>query len=162
LATLQAKDAMNAFQWCKALLNVESPQSLAVVQRFEADSKFGDGDRKNKRSAVGSGTAPRAQWVGSSLFRGRNSPYPTASLSQRSRGSAPRGRGQGDCGARAGSVPGVLDQSDVGGTAGGSDCGRLARVMRVPSCCLGRRSGVAEGFGRAWVLVVDATWRRVW
>ncbi|MGE3163993.1 MAG: NUDIX domain-containing protein [Planctomycetota bacterium] len=40
LATLQAKDAINAFQWCKAWLNVESPQSLAVVQRFEADSKF--------------------------------------------------------------------------------------------------------------------------
>lgn len=40
LAPLQAKDAINAFQWCKALLNVESPQNLAVVQRFEADSKF--------------------------------------------------------------------------------------------------------------------------
>jgi hypothetical protein len=40
LAPLQAKDAINAFQWCKALLNIESPQSLAVVQRFEADSKF--------------------------------------------------------------------------------------------------------------------------
>ncbi len=37
---LQAKNAVNAFQWCKALLNVESPESLAVVQRFEADSKF--------------------------------------------------------------------------------------------------------------------------
>lgn len=40
LASLQSKDAINAFQWCKALLNVDSPQSLAVVQRFEADSKF--------------------------------------------------------------------------------------------------------------------------
>jgi hypothetical protein len=40
LAPLQAKDAINAFQWCKALLNIESPQSLAVVQRFEVDSKF--------------------------------------------------------------------------------------------------------------------------
>lgn len=40
LAALQAKDAINAFQWCKALLNVASPQSLAVVRRFEADSKF--------------------------------------------------------------------------------------------------------------------------
>jgi 8-oxo-dGTP pyrophosphatase MutT (NUDIX family) len=40
LATLRAEDAINAFQWCKALLNVDSPQSLAVVQRFEADSKF--------------------------------------------------------------------------------------------------------------------------
>ena len=40
LATLQAKDAITAFQWCKALLNVESPKSLAVVQRFEADSIF--------------------------------------------------------------------------------------------------------------------------
>jgi len=40
LALLQAKDAINAFQWCKALLNIESPQSLAVGQPFEADSKF--------------------------------------------------------------------------------------------------------------------------
>lgn len=40
LAPLQAQDAVNAFQWCKALLNIESPASLAVVQRFEADSKF--------------------------------------------------------------------------------------------------------------------------
>jgi hypothetical protein len=40
LAPLQAKDAINAFQWCKALLNVESPQILAVVQPFEAVSKF--------------------------------------------------------------------------------------------------------------------------
>jgi hypothetical protein len=40
LQGLQAKDAINTFQWCKALLNAESPASLAVVQRFEADSKF--------------------------------------------------------------------------------------------------------------------------
>ena len=40
LGGLQAMDAVNAFQWSKALLNVESPASLAVVQRFEADSKF--------------------------------------------------------------------------------------------------------------------------
>jgi 8-oxo-dGTP pyrophosphatase MutT (NUDIX family) len=40
LASLQAKDAINTFQWCKALLNAESPESLVVVQRFEADSKF--------------------------------------------------------------------------------------------------------------------------
>lgn len=40
LGLLQAKDAINTFQWSKALLNVESPASLAVVQRFEADSKF--------------------------------------------------------------------------------------------------------------------------
>ncbi len=40
LGALQAKDAINNFQWCKALLNAESPASLAVVQRFEADSKF--------------------------------------------------------------------------------------------------------------------------
>ena len=40
MAPLQAKDAINTFQWCKALLNAESPASLAVVQRFEADSKF--------------------------------------------------------------------------------------------------------------------------
>lgn len=40
LAPLQAQDAVNAFQWSKVLLNIESPASLAVVQRFEADSKF--------------------------------------------------------------------------------------------------------------------------
>lgn len=40
LGALQAEDAINTFQWCKALLNAESPASLAVVQRFEADSKF--------------------------------------------------------------------------------------------------------------------------
>lgn len=38
LATLQAKDSINAFQWCKAWLSAESPASLAVVHRFEADS----------------------------------------------------------------------------------------------------------------------------
>jgi 8-oxo-dGTP pyrophosphatase MutT (NUDIX family) len=32
--------AVNTFQWAKALLTVESPESLATVQRFEADSKF--------------------------------------------------------------------------------------------------------------------------
>jgi ADP-ribose pyrophosphatase YjhB (NUDIX family) len=40
LAALQAKDAINTFQWSKAWLNAESTASLAVVQRFEADSKF--------------------------------------------------------------------------------------------------------------------------
>lgn len=40
LGALNAKDSINTFQWCKALLNSESPTSLAVVQRFEADSKF--------------------------------------------------------------------------------------------------------------------------
>lgn len=40
LGPLQAKDAIKTFQWSKALLNVENPTSLAVVQRFEADSKF--------------------------------------------------------------------------------------------------------------------------
>ena len=40
LRPLQAEQSVNTFQWCKALLNIESPASLAVVQRFEADSKF--------------------------------------------------------------------------------------------------------------------------
>lgn len=40
LNPLQAKDAVNTFQWCKALLLLESQDSLAIVQRFEADSKF--------------------------------------------------------------------------------------------------------------------------
>lgn len=40
LGPLQAQDAVNTFQWSKALLNTESPASLALVLRFEADSKF--------------------------------------------------------------------------------------------------------------------------
>ncbi len=40
LDALQARDSINTFQWCKAFLNIESPASLAVVQRFEANSKF--------------------------------------------------------------------------------------------------------------------------
>lgn len=40
LGPLHAGHAVNAFQWCKALLNIESPASFTVVQRFEADSKF--------------------------------------------------------------------------------------------------------------------------
>lgn len=40
LGPLQAKESINTFQWCKALLTIESPESLAVVHRFEADSKF--------------------------------------------------------------------------------------------------------------------------
>jgi 8-oxo-dGTP pyrophosphatase MutT (NUDIX family) len=40
LGPLQAANAVNAFQWCKAVLTLENSNSLAVVQRFEADSKF--------------------------------------------------------------------------------------------------------------------------
>jgi hypothetical protein len=40
LGTLQAKDAINTFQRSKAWLKAESPGRLAVVQRFEADSRF--------------------------------------------------------------------------------------------------------------------------
>jgi ADP-ribose pyrophosphatase YjhB (NUDIX family) len=40
LNPLKAENAVNAFQWAKALLLQESPESLAVVHRFEADSKF--------------------------------------------------------------------------------------------------------------------------
>ncbi len=40
LGPLQAQDAVNTFRWCKALMNSESPAGLAVVLRFEADSKF--------------------------------------------------------------------------------------------------------------------------
>ena len=41
LGALQAGGVINNFQWCKVvLLNAENPASLAVVQRFEADSKF--------------------------------------------------------------------------------------------------------------------------
>ncbi|SEU45940.1 8-oxo-dGTP pyrophosphatase MutT, NUDIX family [Burkholderia cepacia] len=40
LGPLQAQDAVDTFQWSKALLNAENPASLAVVLRFEADSRF--------------------------------------------------------------------------------------------------------------------------
>ena len=40
LKGLHAKNALNTFQWSKALLAKEHPESLATVQRFEADSKF--------------------------------------------------------------------------------------------------------------------------
>ena len=41
LGALQAGGVINNFQWCKVVpLNAENPASLAVVQRFEADSKF--------------------------------------------------------------------------------------------------------------------------
>jgi 8-oxo-dGTP pyrophosphatase MutT (NUDIX family) len=40
LAPLHASSAINAFQWCKARLATESPEALATVNRFEADSKF--------------------------------------------------------------------------------------------------------------------------
>lgn len=40
LEPLAASGAVNAFQWCKARLSAQSPEGLAAVQRFEADSKF--------------------------------------------------------------------------------------------------------------------------
>jgi 8-oxo-dGTP pyrophosphatase MutT (NUDIX family) len=40
LDRLGAAKAVNAFQWCKAKLTLDSPAALATVQRFEADSKF--------------------------------------------------------------------------------------------------------------------------
>jgi len=40
LDPLGAADAINVFQWCKLVLASDSPESVAVVQRFEADSKF--------------------------------------------------------------------------------------------------------------------------
>ena len=41
LTPLEAGDAVNAFQWCKArLLLMNDQQAFAAVQRFEADSKF--------------------------------------------------------------------------------------------------------------------------
>lgn len=35
-----ANGAINAFQWAKAFLSKEHPEGLAIVNRFEADSKF--------------------------------------------------------------------------------------------------------------------------
>jgi 8-oxo-dGTP pyrophosphatase MutT (NUDIX family) len=40
LDPIDASEAINAFQWCKARLTLEQPEALATVQRFEADSKF--------------------------------------------------------------------------------------------------------------------------
>jgi ADP-ribose pyrophosphatase YjhB (NUDIX family) len=40
LGPLSAEGAINTYQWSKALLDQENPTGLAVVQRFEADSKF--------------------------------------------------------------------------------------------------------------------------
>ncbi len=40
LKPLAGKKAVNTFQWAKARLTLEKPEALAVVQRFEADSKF--------------------------------------------------------------------------------------------------------------------------
>jgi 8-oxo-dGTP pyrophosphatase MutT (NUDIX family) len=40
LSAMSARGALNTFQWSKAWLAAESPDSLVAVQRFEADSKF--------------------------------------------------------------------------------------------------------------------------
>jgi ADP-ribose pyrophosphatase YjhB (NUDIX family) len=40
LKRIKAANAVNAFQWCKARLAIERPETLATVHRFEADSKF--------------------------------------------------------------------------------------------------------------------------
>jgi 8-oxo-dGTP pyrophosphatase MutT (NUDIX family) len=40
LERIDAPEAVNAFQWCKARLSTEHPEALATVNRFEADSKF--------------------------------------------------------------------------------------------------------------------------
>jgi hypothetical protein len=40
LAAIDADPAINAFQWSKARLAIESPEALAIVERLEADSKF--------------------------------------------------------------------------------------------------------------------------
>ncbi len=40
LKDLHAGNAVNTFQWSKVFLAKEHPESLATVQRFEADSKF--------------------------------------------------------------------------------------------------------------------------
>lgn len=40
LKQIVAPAAINAFQWCKARLAIDHPEALAMVNRFEADSKF--------------------------------------------------------------------------------------------------------------------------
>jgi ADP-ribose pyrophosphatase YjhB (NUDIX family) len=38
--TISANEAVNAFQWCKAILSIHHPEGLVAVERLEADSKF--------------------------------------------------------------------------------------------------------------------------
>jgi len=40
LSSIGTGEEVRAFQWCKARLNLEHPEALASVERFEADSKF--------------------------------------------------------------------------------------------------------------------------
>lgn len=40
LTPLKASNTINTFQWCKVVLSSDKTEHLAVVQRFEADSKF--------------------------------------------------------------------------------------------------------------------------
>ena len=40
LRAVKGERAINTFQWCKVVLSLDNRQSLSVVQRFEADSKF--------------------------------------------------------------------------------------------------------------------------
>lgn len=40
LSKIGNAEVVNAFQWCKARLTMEQPGALAIVNRFEADSKF--------------------------------------------------------------------------------------------------------------------------
>jgi hypothetical protein len=40
LDSLKASSAINTFQWCKPRLALDHSEAMAMVQRFEADSKF--------------------------------------------------------------------------------------------------------------------------
>jgi hypothetical protein len=62
LGALQAKDAINTFQWSKVWLNAESPASLAVVQSFEAGSALEEGDQARRSIYPCSGTAIGHGW----------------------------------------------------------------------------------------------------
>lgn len=85
-----SKDAINAFQWCKALLKVESPQSLAVVQRFEPTPSF---------SAASRSCFCSCSWCGA-IWSSASMP-PTRpigpSLSAQDRQGGPRGRQPYSC-----------------------------------------------------------------
>jgi ADP-ribose pyrophosphatase YjhB (NUDIX family) len=64
LDRLGASAAMNTFQWSKAKLSIEQPEALAIVQRFEADSKF-------FRSLIVVLSGLIIWWIGMDLFSGR-------------------------------------------------------------------------------------------
>jgi len=68
LSPLSAGDALNAYQWCKAVLSKDHPTGLVAVQRFEADSKFFRSFAV-LLAGLAVGYALRYFWAGSAPYR---------------------------------------------------------------------------------------------